>query len=101
MLGVLGAGAAGAGALGRQVQGEAAARGRGARRQARQAGRRRSGRERQARRGRAGCWAWARGARGLGTWAGQDCALGAPDLIFKPVFDSVFFPESPNEHCSL
>ena len=47
-----------------------------------------AGRERQARRGRAGHWAW---ARGLGAWAGQDCALGAPDLIFKPVFDSVFF----------
>ena len=30
--------------------------------------------------------------RGLGAWAGQDCALGAPDLIFKPVFDSIFFP---------
>ena len=28
---------------------------------------------------------------GHAAWAGQDCALGAPDLIFKPVFDSVFF----------
>ena len=32
-----------------------------------------------------------RWARGLGAWVGQDCALGAPDLIFKLVFDSVFF----------
>ena len=36
-----------------------------------------------------------RGVRSRGgrraAWAGQDCALGAPDLIFKPVFDSVFF----------
>ena len=57
---------------------------------------------RSAGRGRAGRWARAHGAlgvgargarpgRGLGAWAGQDCALGAPDLIFKPVFDSVFF----------
>ena len=48
-------------------------------------------------------WAWARralsvGAQGVGRGragraasAGQDRALGAPDLIFKPVFDSVFF----------
>ena len=45
--------------------------------------------------GRAGvraAWAWpGRWARGLGARAGQDCALGAPDLIFKLVFDSVFF----------
>ena len=54
---------------------------------ARQAGRRQAGRARQAECRRAGT----RGARGLGAWAGQDCALGAPDLIFKPVFDSVFF----------
>ena len=44
------------------------------------------GRQRRAGRAQQG-----RQARGLGAWAGQDCALGAPDLIFKPVFDSVFF----------
>ena len=43
-------------------------------------------------RGRRGVGArGARPGRGLGAWAGQDYALSAPDLIFKPVFDSVFF----------
>ena len=46
--------------------------------------------------GVAGRW-----ARGLGAWAGQDCALGALDLIFKPVFRLSIFPESVNERCSL
>ena len=40
-------------------------------------------------------------ARGLGARAGQDCALGALDLIFKPVFRLSIFPESVNEHCSM
>ena len=42
-----------------------------------------------------------RWARGLGTQAGQECALSAPDLIFKPIFRLGIFPESVNEHCSL
>ena len=44
-----------------------------------------------------------RQARGLGARAGQDSALGALDLIFKPVFffQLDIFPESPNEQCSL
>ena len=46
--------------------------------------------------GLAGRW-----ARGLGARVGQDCALGALDLIFKPVFRLSIFPESVNEHCSL
>ena len=54
--------------------------------------------------GRAG---WAAGERpgrwacGLASRAGQDCALGALDLIFKPVFRLGIFPELVNEHCSL
>ena len=57
----------------------------------------------------AGRVAWARGlgarprrwALGLGAWAGQDCALGALDLIFNPIFRLGIFPDSVNEHCSL
>ena len=51
--------------------------------------------------------AWALGARpgrwarGLGARAGQDSALSALDLIFKPVFRLGIFRESLNEHCSL
>ena len=65
------------------VRGRADGRGRAA---ARSGGRRADGRQRRAGRAQQG-----RQARGLGAWAGQDCALGAPDLIFKPVFNSVFF----------
>ena len=48
---------------------------------------------RQARGLGAGCAAWARGLA-LGSVLG---ALGP----FSIRFDSFFFPESPNEHCSL
>ena len=50
---------------------------------------------------RAGRAARRHGAGGMGARAGQDCALGALDLIFKPVFLLGIFPESVNEHCSL
>ena len=46
--------------------------------------------------GVAGRWAC-----GLGARAGQDCALGALNFIFKPVFRLSIFPESLNEQCSL
>ena len=76
------------------MQGARGVRSRGGRRAAWAAGARPG---RQARGLGAGRTALALGARpgrwvrGLGAWAGQDCALGAPDLIFKPVFDLVFF----------
>ena len=110
----LGAGRAGAGRAGRaRVLGVQGARGRWAcvgrrgRRHATAGGRaaasrvsvrghadgrgRAGGRNADGRQRRARCAQKGRQARGLGAWAGQDCALGAPDLIFKPVFDSVFF----------
>ena len=99
----LGAGWALAGRAGRgrsaQVGRWACRRGAG-----RTGGRRAGGRARGRRAGRA---AWALGARpgrwahGLGARAGQECALGAPDLIFKPIFRLGIFLESVNEHCSL
>ena len=81
-------------AAGASARGVRNGRARGAHRQL--GGRRARGRAQQAwARGALGVGArgaWlGRWARGLGAWAGQDCALGAPDLIFKPVFDSVFF----------
>ena len=86
-MGGTGAGARGAGAGGPTVAGGASVRGRVDGR-GRAAGPS-DGRHRLA--GRAGRVQQGRQARGLGAWAGQNCALGAPDLIFKPVFDSVFF----------
>ena len=84
----LGAGRAGAGrasrARGACVLGVQGARGR-------QACVGRAGVARRARRRHASGLGAGRWARGLGAWAGQDYALSAPDLIFKPVFDSVFF----------
>ena len=99
-LGVLGAGAAGAGA--RRASGckeRWRARGRAS---GRRAGERQARWARGARRARQA--RWARGAwqgAAAGARAGQDCALGALDLIFKPVFRLSIFPESINEHCSL
>ena len=76
--------AGGSAAAGRvSVRGHADGRGRTV---GRAGGRRADGRQRRARRAQKGLQ-----ARGLGAWVGQDWALGAPDLIFKPVFDSVFF----------
>ena len=75
-------GRASAGARGRRAAGARGTAGRCSRR----------GRPRGAGPGRG----WALGVR-----AGQDCALGALDLIFKPVFRLSIFPESVNEHCSL
>ena len=76
---------------GRAAAGGASVRGRADGRERADGRQRRAGRTGRAQQGRqarglgAGRW-----ARGLGAWASQDCALGAPDLIFKPVFDSVF-----------
>ena len=110
-----GAGAAGAGALGRQALGRWDARSGTAWRAGRAgswAGARTEGRGRRAG-GRAGARGrargrqargrqalGARGARGLGAWAGRGSALGALGP-FSIRFDSFFFPESRNEHCSL
>ena len=86
-----GARALGAAGMGARSVGESA-RGAGAGRRA--AGR--PGRAGRAQQGRGRHAAWALGAR-----AGQECALGAPDLIFKPIVRLGIFPELVNEHCSL
>ena len=73
----------------RRADGRGRAAGRGCAAGRGRAAGRADGRQRRA--GRAGRAQQGRQAHGLGAWVGQDYALGAPDLIFKPVFDSVFF----------
>ena len=76
--------------------GGSSARAQRARGRARQAGRRRAGRERQSRRGRAGRAAWAFPGRLGWPWAMHS----VHSAHFRSVLTR-FFPESPNEHCSL
>ena len=86
-----------AGALGRAAGAGACGRALGARAWHGQARcRRADARASGARRRAAGAW----GARGLGPGLALGSALGALGP-FSIRFDSFFFPESPNEHCSL
>ena len=101
--GARGGQASDSGAGARRRSGRAGAGARGARASGRREGRAGERQARGARDARQGAaagagraaWAW------LGARAGQDCALGALDLIFKPVFRLSIFSESVNEHCSL
>ena len=62
-----------------------------------------AGRERQVRRGRAGRWAWARGARGLGVAWAVGLALGSALGPFSIRFDSFFFlsHQMNTVHCKI
>ena len=65
--------------------------------------RRRASGRRAGRAGQAGARQQARARAGRTSWAhglAAGCALGALGP-FSIRFDSFFFPESPNEHCSL